>query len=394
MQNNTNLRIIVLGLALIMLALPVLAEEGEPATATPESAPVQAEPAPDPAPAPAPEPQPEVSVPAPEPQPEEPTPAAEEPAESEEPTEAEEPTPAPTEETPEQHEPSAASEEPPEPPAAEDELTPPPTEEPAEPTAPQASLAWELANEDQPLRLGDRITLLADLDAEEAAGLALQWQVATKAAEALAADEPEWVNISGASGLKYAFVVEEGMQGWRWRLCIDWGGDEPAYSDEIALPEVATEENDSEEANVTKEAEEVAAAEGEQDEAELPVASITFAANVPADEITYGTGITLAANIENPREGMQLQWQYALEGGEWQDIPDAAGLAYAYTLSEENEGYLWRLLITVPEAEATEDTETPTLETESVPEADENTVTEPEEPEPEPAVAVEAEETT
>ena len=56
------------------------------------------------------------------------------------------------------------------------------------------------------------------------------------------------------------------------------------------------------------------------------------------------------AEIENLREGMLLQWQYMSEEGEaWQDISDSLENTYACVLDEGNEGWLWRMLITVPE---------------------------------------------
>jgi hypothetical protein len=170
----------------------------------------------------------------------------------------------------------------------------------------------------------------------------LQWQVAIKPAEELKENEEEWANIPGAHGLTYTFVVADGMEIWRWRLRVDLAEGEAIYSEEMTLPDIADEP-----------AEEVE----EETEATLPVANITFTANAPADEITEGTEITLSAEIENPREGMLLQWQHMpaeaeLTEGAWVSVEGAVESSYAYMLGEENEGWLWRLLITVPEPEA------------------------------------------
>lgn len=236
-----------------------------------------------------------------------------------------------------------------------DTSAPETTAEPAEASAtpePAASavaltfaINWKFANDENILYLGNEVTLRAEIDSE-ATGLHLQWQIATKPADKLKEDEPEWADIPGAQGDKYAFAVTDGMQAYRWRLCIGTPEGEVFYSDEMMLPAI----------ELTEAVLGVSDAEAVPEETTLilPVANITFTAAVSDEEITLGTEITLTAEIETPQEGMQLQWQYMSADAEpteeaWVNVEGATESSYAYTLDEENEGWLWRLLITVPE---------------------------------------------
>jgi hypothetical protein len=189
--------------------------------------------------------------------------------------------------------------------------------------------------------------------------------VAATPTEDLKTNEEEWANIPGAGGLGYAFVVADGMQAWRWRLRVSLPEGEAVYSEEMTLPDIAARNDKDKSAEEPEEAALPEALPEDETLVEtpevLPVANITFTANVPNDEITIGTEITLLSEIENPREGMLLQWQYLPADAEgtkevWQDIPEATGDAYTYALNEENAGWLWRLLITVAEKETPEET--------------------------------------
>lgn len=201
------------------------------------------------------------------------------------------------------------------------------------------SLTWDLSAEDGLLYVGDEVALVAELNAE-AEGLGLQWQVAIKSASELNEDETEWSDIFGAQGTKYTFTVKHGMQKWRWRLQAAATSMEPVYSEEMRLPKI-----------VEQVKEKLLPGEGAQ---LLPFANIALTAAIPFDEIVYGTEVTLVADIENPREGMLLQWQHMpadaeLSGDAWVSIDGATETSYAYVLDEGNESWLWRLLITVPE---------------------------------------------
>jgi len=232
-------------------------------------------------------------------------------------------------------------------PPEEEELAPGSNEEPNE-EAPELHLncvvRWVMDAPGSLLFWGDTLALEAELT-PEMAGLQLQWQVATKPAADLPEDEPEWADIPGARGLKYTFTVEEEMRPWRWRLRVSLAEGDAVYSDEMTLPPIVSAEEDE-----TSEVEEESVL-GVEDFAELPVANITFTADVQAEEITYGTRIELVAEILHPRVEMLLQWQYMPEGEEtWYDIPGATDETHAYVLDDENAEWLWRLLITVPEA--------------------------------------------
>jgi len=232
-----------------------------------------------------------------------------------------------------------------------DAVEPPvkPTPEPAEEFTPEevealqlsCAVRWVIDTADALLHIGDEITLQAEVT-PDADGMQFQWQVAKKMPEKLQENEPEWADVTGERGLEYTFAVEEGMQTWRWRLLVNLPGGEVMFSDEMMLPPITAADEPQAPAEAVL---------GIQDADDLTTASITFTASVPVGEITYGTRIELVAEIDNPREGMLLQWQYMPEEEEtWQDAPGANETAHAYVLDEENAGWLWRLLITVPEA--------------------------------------------
>jgi hypothetical protein len=209
------------------------------------------------------------------------------------------------------------------------------------------TLKWDISTDDDLLRVGDPITLTAEITTE-AANLNLQWQVATKPAQDLAEDEPEWANLSGKIGTKYTFTVQEGMQSWRWRLCVTTPDGGAVYSEEMRLPKLTTAEDES----VLLDDSDIPL--GVASIPPLPTATIILTANIPLDEIVFGDEVTLAAEIHNPREDMQLQWQYIPSNTEpaeeaWLSIAGATESRYTYIVDEGNESRLWRLLITVPE---------------------------------------------
>ena len=220
-------------------------------------------------------------------------------------------------------------------------------EPPPESMALSITLKWDIPAKESLLRIGDPIAFIAEITTEME-NLAMQWQVAMKPAQDLAEDESEWVNLSGKTGPKYTFTVQEGMQSWCWRLFVTTPDGGSVYSEEMRLPKLMTQEEES----------------GLLDDPDAPLsvasipplstATITLTANIPLDEIAFGDEVTLLAEIHNPCEGMLLQWQYAPSDTEateeeWIDIDGAGSSSYTYIINEENEGWLWRLLITVPE---------------------------------------------
>lgn len=216
----------------------------------------------------------------------------------------------------------------------------------SEPIAVSILLKWDYSTEDDLIRIGNDITLVAELK-DEAASLPLQWQVASKPTQDLVEGEPEWEDISGAHGQKYIFTVKEGMQSWRWRLRVATPDGGMVYSDEMRLPKLAQAEGELE---IIDDPETPLGVGGMP----LPIAAIALSATVPLDEITFGDEVMLTADIANPCEGMLLQWQYIPDGVEpaeeaWQSIEGATETIYSYVMNEENTGWLWRLLITVPE---------------------------------------------
>lgn len=211
------------------------------------------------------------------------------------------------------------------------------------------TLKWDISTENSLLRIGDPITLTAEITAKTE-NYGLQWQVATKPAQDLLEGEPEWANLSGKTGTKYTFTVQEDMQTWRWRLCVTAPDSGKIHSEEMRLPKLTA----MKEGSVLFDESETPL--GVVSVPPLPVATITLTANVPLDEIAYGDEVTLLAEIRNPCEGMLLQWQYTTSDTEameeeWIDAAGARTSSYTYIITEENEGWLWRLLITAPEDE-------------------------------------------
>jgi len=242
-----------------------------------------------------------------------------------------------------------ATTEPPE--AATDQVQPAEEAENTEPI--EIQLKWHISAEDGRLCVGDEITLNATVEPKPE-DIRLQWQVATKPAKELKESEEEWKDIADRKDFNNQFIIQEEMQSWRWRLVvIDIDNNEtiseekklPASIEEARLPQEIEQPPENSNEPITELTDDPII-----EEILLPRADVTFTANVPADEITFGTEITLTAHIENSCEGMQTQWQYFdADAQVWADVADATRLEYRFILTEENCIYLWRLLVTVPQ---------------------------------------------
>ncbi len=75
--------------------------------------------------------------------------------------------------------------------------------------------------------------------------------------------------------------------------------------------------------------------------------SVTISSDWPSDRLGYvGARITLTAYVTGFNEGeYTLQWQYSVNGEDWNDQPGANGETYTYTLNEITTHYTWRVMV-------------------------------------------------
>ena len=97
-------------------------------------------------------------------------------------------------------------------------------------------------------------------------------------------------------------------------------------------------------------------AEPAEEAAEAPAEE---AVEEPVEEIAPVTEVTIAVErrenneirlfaedlTEETLEAVLLQWQYSLDGMEWQNIDGANGADYTFILDETNGSYYWRLIV-------------------------------------------------
>jgi len=65
---------------------------------------------------------------------------------------------------------------------------------------------------------------------------------------------------------------------------------------------------------------------------------------------TYGSTVTLLASVKGISPPYELQWQYS-DGEAWKELPGERGMTYEYTLTRENCGYTYRVLVSAKENE-------------------------------------------
>jgi hypothetical protein len=64
------------------------------------------------------------------------------------------------------------------------------------------------------------------------------------------------------------------------------------------------------------------------------------------DAFKYGDTVTIIAELEGFESAdLSLDWEYSLDGEEWNIAAQTTELSYEYTLSAENAAYVWRLTV-------------------------------------------------
>ena len=72
---------------------------------------------------------------------------------------------------------------------------------------------------------------------------------------------------------------------------------------------------------------------------------VTIASDWPKGKPAYtGAQITLTATLEGFTDKVELQWQRSLDRNTWENIPDAHGITYTYTLDDNTAQYSWRVV--------------------------------------------------
>lgn len=101
-------------------------------------------------------------------------------------------------------------------------------------------------------------------------------------------------------------------------------------------------------AEPTPEATETAPEATEAAEAtQAPERSVSIQMDVPAN-LQMGDTVTLTATLIG-FDGLNvaMQWQYSMDGQQWFDAQGATDTVYAFQVSEETSGSMWRLAVTV-----------------------------------------------
>lgn len=65
---------------------------------------------------------------------------------------------------------------------------------------------------------------------------------------------------------------------------------------------------------------------------------------------SYGSTVELVVSVKGIKPPYTLQWQLN-DGEAWKDIPEAHGITYEYSLSEENRNYSYRVLVSAQDGE-------------------------------------------
>lgn len=120
---------------------------------------------------------------------------------------------------------------------------------------------------------------------------------------------------------------------------------EEAVTDEKA-DEPAAAENETEEV-MEETTEEVAAEEAQEDETVKETEkSVYIISDLDGEEaVDEGTPITLTAVIEGFGEEVTFQWQRSVDGENWEDVASANEMTYTFELTQENDSYLWRVIV-------------------------------------------------
>ncbi len=73
--------------------------------------------------------------------------------------------------------------------------------------------------------------------------------------------------------------------------------------------------------------------------------SVTISSNWPSGKVAYpGARITLTAHPVGFGENVKYQWQRSTNRENWENIPDATGATFTYTLDNSTAQYFWRVV--------------------------------------------------
>lgn len=129
---------------------------------------------------------------------------------------------------------------------------------------------------------------------------------------------------------------------------------EPAEEEDEELNEEASEEADETEEfddEITEDSEDEASEEPDEASGEevtaKPKLRVWITSSLDGFEtVQSGTEITLTAHLEGFDDiSYKLQWQCSLDGENWRDEPGANELTFSFILTEENDDYLWRIIV-------------------------------------------------
>lgn len=110
---------------------------------------------------------------------------------------------------------------------------------------------------------------------------------------------------------------------------------------------VIKEETDSPDAEEVKSEKEILGEEVEKVERSVKVVSSLEG----VETVEEGTSITLTAELTGFDDvEYELQWQQSEDGTNWDDIDGENNMEYTVVLTEDNAGYLWRVMVSTLEA--------------------------------------------
>lgn len=111
--------------------------------------------------------------------------------------------------------------------------------------------------------------------------------------------------------------------------------------------ETAEEAAESEEEILLEETETAEEAEESSEEVEEEVEkTVVLTSNVDdVEEVEEGTEVVLSAELTGFDENATLQWQYSEDGETWIDVEGAVEASVSFTMTQENENHLWRVVV-------------------------------------------------
>lgn len=127
-------------------------------------------------------------------------------------------------------------------------------------------------------------------------------------------------------------------------------GEEPVIKEETDSPDA--EEVKSEKEILEEEAESEELLPEKVEEIEKIKRSVKVVSSLEGVEaVEEGTSITLTAKLTGFDDvEYEIQWQRSVDGTNWEDVDGANGIEYTFDITEETDGYLWRVGVSTSEA--------------------------------------------